>query len=147
MQDLLIYILYFRAKYTLNGFALLFNPLFFINRIGGKNSFNMNTIITAAFESFENADKALGEICRIDSHIHCVETTAQNTKGLDSPPFVVPIAPDYFRIYPTANNNSCKEHFNLPTLNIVANSKYRTKIEKVIRRFGGNIGNSADVAH
>ncbi len=107
----------------------------------------MNTIITAGFDSFENADKALGEICRIDSRIYCAETTASNTKGLDSPPFVVPIAPDYFRIYPAANNDDFrKELLKSPELNIVADAKYRSKIEKVIRHFGGRIDNSADIS-
>ncbi len=146
MQDLLIYILYFRTKYTLNGFVLLSKPLFFINCMGGNEDIDMNTIITAGFESFENADRALSEIRRINPGIYCDETTAQNTVFLNSPPFVVPIAPDYFRIYPVANNDYQTEDAGSAKLNIMADSKYQGAIERVIRHHRGSIENRANLA-
>ncbi len=104
----------------------------------------MNTIITAEFDSFEYADKAISRIHSISPKIQCVESCADNRRALDTPPFVVPIAPDYFRIFPAFHNNkNMEETEKCAQLNIVANSRYDDDIEKIIRRYRGKIESKA----
>lgn len=103
----------------------------------------MNMTMTAGFESFEKADKALSKIRDISKSIYCAENTAENTQDLDSPPFVVPISPDYFRLCPIANNNAYIHKDCGAKINIFADCKYEKDIEKIIRRHNGSIESKA----
>lgn len=105
----------------------------------------MQSIISAKFENFRNADKVLSQIRHKYPNAYIAEETpAADTNGTWQRMFVVPVNSDNSRFVTVADAEEYSDEFSGAFVNIRCDSKASYEIVKMIKRNMGMIISDID---